>query len=161
MPQKTDNYSVVSKPDQVLYLTDFVCNVFKVHFIHVNTRWRAFTGEGGLCPPTFLPGGAAPPAPLVLTPVLLVEAIESELSKRGVEAVVCLSNTGIEGENVMLLQRFDNKWQAFLNVEELEEITDGDKITVTLKPSAYSTTKVGFKPHKQNSLFPRPACMTK
>ena len=92
---------------------------------------------------------------------LLVEAIESELSKLGVEAVVCLSNTGIEGENVMLLQRFDNKWQAFLNVEELEEITNGDKITVTLKPSAYSTTKVGFRPHKQNSLFPRPACMTK
>ena len=66
---------------------------------------------------------------------VLAEGLETQLLKFGVIASVKLSSeSGVHGENVMLIQHFDEKWQAFFNVDQTKQISNGDRLTVVPKP---------------------------
>ena len=57
------------------------------------------------------------------------------------EAVVCLSNNdGRQSDVTFLLQKWSVKWNAFMNVEWLGEVCDGDKISAV--PTPVSALKV-------------------
>ena len=97
--------------------------------------------KGGSGPP-------GPPPPPGSAPELsvLAEALETQLLKFGVIASVKLSSeSGVHGENVMLIQRFDEKWQAFLNVDQTKQICNGDRLTVVPKPIMSSPNPVASK----------------
>lgn len=85
----------------------------------------------------------------VSTPLTtLNEALETQLLKFGVVGTVKLSTEcGAQDQNVLLIQRFDDKWKAFVNVDEYSQITNGDRITVVPKPKmesvAGSSDRVG------------------
>ena len=85
-----------------------------------------------------------------------IVSIQSELSKLGLEAMIGLSSSTETGKD-LLLQGYDRKWETFLNMEELNEVCDGDKITVTPKPAASLQIQVCLLTctlqHSQSSLF--------
>ena len=70
------------------------------------------------------------------TPLATIcEALETHLLKFGVVASVKLgSEVGAE-DKVMLVQRYDEKWQTYLNVDDPDQICDGDRLMVVAKPS--------------------------
>ena len=65
------------------------------------------------------------------------------------EAVVCLSDDAGAGDGqVFLLQKWSVRWNAFVNVERLGEVCDGDRISAVPKP--VSTLKVSVWVHMES-----------
>jgi hypothetical protein len=65
----------------------------------------------------------------------LNEALETQLLNFGVIATVKLSATSADEEqNVFLIQRYDEKWKCFVNVDDYKKISCGDRVTVVPKP---------------------------
>ena len=63
------------------------------------------------------------------------DLLSDELKKAGHEATVCVSEApGNAKPPVYILQRWSEKWQAFIDVSNESEIVDGDKLTVIPKP---------------------------
>jgi len=82
--------------------------------------------------------------PLTVTRETLVEAVERELAK--VFGDACLlpfqyhEEDSTSSKKVMyLLQRWSDKWDAFVDVMETDEVKDGDRLTVVSRGSNAST----------------------
>ena len=70
------------------------------------------------------------------------DAISTHETDEG-ESSTCTSNTKY------ILQRWEHKWNCFIDVSNIEEVKNGDRITVVLKPGKEQTgsaeVKVGTK----------------
>lgn len=65
----------------------------------------------------------------------LCEKVEGELLKFGVFGTVSpLSQVKQEGGQAFFLQRYDAKWETFVNVDNIDQVIQGDKVTVVSKP---------------------------
>ena len=62
----------------------------------------------------------------------LINSVNEELRKIGARRTVELA--GLDGSGRYLLQRWSSKWRAFVDVTELGEVVDGDRLTVVYKP---------------------------
>ena len=70
------------------------------------------------------------------------DLLSDELKKAGHEATVCVSEApGNAKPPVYILQRWSEKWQAFIDVSNESEIVDGDKLTVIPKPGLSPVSK--------------------
>ena len=70
------------------------------------------------------------------------DLLSNELKKAGHEATVCVSEApGNAKPPVYILQRWSEKWQAFIDVSNESEIVDGDKLTVIPKPGLSPVSK--------------------
>ena len=75
----------------------------------------------------------------------LCQCIEKELQKFGVTSSVVLpSQASDSASDSLLLQRYDDKWKCFINIDSLEQVTEGDRLTVVSKPIPTSN-KVRYK----------------
>ena len=75
------------------------------------------------------------------------DLLSDELKKAGHEATVCVSEApGNAKPPIYILQRWSEKWQAFLDVSNESEIVDGDKLTVIPKPGLSPVSKHVFCP---------------
>ena len=66
------------------------------------------------------------------------DLLTDELKKTGNDATVCVGEPyeppGNAKPPIYLLQRWSEKWQAFLDVSDPSEIFDGDKLSIIPKP---------------------------
>ena len=69
-------------------------------------------------------------------PSAICEAIQAQLLPLGVVTTVKLSTAADCGGNkdLVLVQRYDERWKVFVNIVNAEEIRDGDRLTVVSKP---------------------------
>ena len=77
---------------------------------------------------------------LTVSPAAICEVVAEELGKFGYAAPV-VKLSGPESESISqsrseyLLQRWSQRWDAFVDVERVEDIKSRDRITVIPKPS--------------------------
>ena len=75
----------------------------------------------------------------------VVELIQEELVRYGdTAAVVQLVGEGSTDGSAYLLQKWSDVWSAYIDVEEIDDLEDKDKVTVVPKPTFQqpSSTKV-------------------
>ena len=89
---------------------------------------------------------------LTITKDNVIFTVEEELGKLGVDGVLAYffcpqGERRHGGKDVYILQRWTEKWKTFVDVPDVDQIQDGDRLTVVqevdLLPHAHSTSSVG------------------
>ncbi len=76
------------------------------------------------------------------SPISLCRKVEGELHKLGIVGVVAPELQANSAD--FILQRFNKKWNAFINVDTISQIIMGDKLTVVQKPVSPKVCWHGF-----------------
>jgi len=70
----------------------------------------------------------------------LVYVVEREMGSLGMDGVLayfsCPRGEWLGIKTVHLLQRWSQKWNSFVNVTDVDQVVDGDRLTITLQSSA-------------------------
>ena len=83
----------------------------------------------------------------------ILDLVLIELKKYNQNACICISTReescvgGSGSRETYILQRWCVKWKTHVNVERIEEIQDGDRLTVVAKPSTKEI--VSFNKHAE------------
>ena len=88
---------------------------------------------------------------LTITKDNVIFTVEEELGKLGVDRVLAYfscprGERRHGGKDVYILQRWTEKWKTFVDVPDVDQIQDGDRLTVIqevdLLPHAHSTSSI-------------------
>ena len=88
---------------------------------------------------------------LTITKDNVIFTVEEELGKLGVDGVLAYfscprGERRHGGKDVYILQRWTEKWKTFVDVPDVDQIQDGDRLTVVqevdLLPHAHSTSSI-------------------
>ena len=89
---------------------------------------------------------------LTITKDNVIFTVEEELGKLGVDGVLAYfsyprGERRHGGKDVYILQRWTEKWKTFVDVPDVDQIQDGDRLTIVqevdLLPHAHSTSSIG------------------
>ena len=83
--------------------------------------------------------------PLTVDKDNIIYIIEEELEKIGMDGILShfLCPRGIKrhgNKNVFILQRFSDKFKLFVDVTDVDEISDGDRLTIVQANSSSDAT---------------------
>lgn len=69
----------------------------------------------------------------------ILSSVEKEVRKFEPTAIVSLTLDSKESCDVFLLQRYSDYWKCYVNVSSIDEVAQGDKLTVTRPPSTMNS----------------------
>ena len=73
--------------------------------------------------------------------------VEKEIKKLGKDGIVVLSSSVSKehsSQKVYILQRWSKKWKAFVDVTDVKQIVDGDRLTIARLPFSPAKAASGF-----------------
>jgi len=96
--------------------------------------------------------------PVFVTSESLVCEVERELEELGMDGILayfsCPRGQHLPHKNVYILQRWNERWGKFVDVTDITQVLDGDRLTVSPQPSPARFPLSTAGAHPSDSLGP-------
>ena len=88
--------------------------------------------------------------PLFLMPGSLVHEIEREIELLGKNGILAYFSSPrgqqLLHKNIYILQRWNERWGKFVDVSDVDQVVDGDRLTITPQPGPEPTLHTSIGP---------------